>query len=71
MTPDEVSRRLAEVESHLAHLERQSDDLNSMVVAQGHEISRLVRLCNRLVETIQGAGGAEGVSNERPPHYLP
>ena len=41
MTPESLNSRLEQAEAALAHLERNFDELNSVVIAQGKTIARL------------------------------
>ena len=67
---NDLRQRLAAMESHLAHLERQYEQLNKVVIEQGKELagaqSRLHRLGLSL-ETIE----MERIksTNPKPPHY--
>lgn len=67
---NELLRRLEALESHLAHLERQYEQLNEVVIEQRKELglarSRLQRL-GQTVDTIE----LERIksTNPKPPHY--
>jgi uncharacterized coiled-coil protein SlyX len=71
MTAAEVERRRAQVESNVAHLERQVDALNSVVIEQGRELVRLRKTLEHLAATLLGGQAQDAPSNEKPPHYLP
>jgi len=65
-----LRQRLETVESHLAHLERQYEQLNEVVIAQGKELARAqtrLRGLGQTLETIE----LERIksTNPKPPHY--
>ena len=67
---DEDSARFTRLESHVAHLEHQVEELNGVVIEQGKVIERLrkqVQLHSRTLE----ASVVEQVkaNNPRPPHH--
>jgi uncharacterized coiled-coil protein SlyX len=66
----ESSERLERIESHLAHLERQYEELNQVVIEQARLIARLQKEAGKLSETI-GTMELERVraTNSKPPHY--
>jgi uncharacterized coiled-coil protein SlyX len=60
--------RLQRIEIHLAHLERQSEELNGVVIEQGKQISRLQTLVNQLTESVEQAEGDRiRATSARPP----
>lgn len=67
---DEDSTRLDKLETHVAHLEHQVDELNAVVVEQ-------VKLLERLKKEVQRQSGAMQTleleriqaNNQKPPHY--
>ncbi len=66
----ELRQRLEALESHLAHLERQYEQLNEVVIAQGKELARAqarLRGLGQTLETIE----LERIkaANPKPPHY--
>ncbi len=66
----ELRERLEALESHLAHLERQYEQLNEVVIAQGKELAKAqtrLRGLGQSLETIE----LERIksTNPRPPHY--
>ena len=66
----ELQKRLEQIESHLAHLERQYDDLNAVVIEQGKQIRKLQTVqqrTSRTVETIELE--RINATNAKPPHY--
>lgn len=67
---EDTSERFARLESHIAHLEHQVEELNGVVIDQGKVIERLrkqVQLHARTLETSQ----VEQVkaNNPKPPHH--
>ena len=67
---DEMAERLAKIESHAAHLERQYEELNQMVIEQGKTIKKILSAQQRIAETVETAEleRIKGV-NQKPPHY--
>ncbi len=66
----DLPQRLEKPESHLAHLERQYEQLNEVVIAQGKELAKAqtrLRGLGQSLETIE----LERIksTNPRPPHY--
>lgn len=72
MNLEETSARLEKTEAALSHLEKNYDDLNSVVIAQGKTIARLQKRLEDLSETLQSQD-TERVQphNQKPPHYSP
>jgi uncharacterized coiled-coil protein SlyX len=67
---DENSRRTEKLESNLAHLEHQVEQLNAVVIEQGKLLDRLkkeVLRQSRAMETLE----LERIqsNNQKPPHY--
>lgn len=69
------SERLVKIESHLAHLQRFTDQLNAVVTDQSSQLDVLRRTVSRLENQVkelrekpQAADGAEHFE-EKPPHY--
>ena len=72
MTPESMNTRLERAEAALAHLERNFDELNSVVIAQGKTIARLQRQLETLGETLRGQDlDRIQPHNQKPPHYAP
>ena len=64
-----VDDRLTEIERHMADLEKQVDDLNSVVIQQGKKIDRLEKDCRALRDSMD-ASLVKPLSEETPPpHY--
>ena len=66
----ESAERLEKIESHLAHLERQYEELNQVVIEQAKLLARLQKESAKASETI-GTIELERVraTNSKPPHY--
>jgi uncharacterized coiled-coil protein SlyX len=70
--PDELEQRVEKLESHLAHLERQYEQLNEVVIEQGRLLARAQKelgKTSRAVETIELERIKANV--QKPPHYGP
>lgn len=66
----ELSERLERLESHVAHLERQYEELNGVVIEQGAVIKKLQSAQQRIAESVETAELDRIKStNARPPHY--
>ncbi|HEU5071185.1 MAG TPA: SlyX family protein [Verrucomicrobiae bacterium] len=67
---DETAERFARLESHLAHLEHQVEQLNEVVIEQGKTLDRLVKqmqVQSRALETAELERAK--ANNPKPPHY--
>lgn len=67
---DEAAERFARLESHLAHLEHQVEQLNEVVIEQGKTIDRLVKqvqVQSRTLETVELERAK--ANNPKPPHH--
>ena len=67
---EDLSKRLDDIEAHIAHLEHQVEQLNEVVIAQGKLIDRLskeVQLQSSSMKTLE----LERIksNNPKPPHY--
>ncbi len=67
---EELSTRLGKIESHLAHLEHQVEQMNSIIMAQDKLLERLKKEVQRQssnMETLE----LERIkaNNSKPPHY--
>ena len=72
MSSDPMAERLARAEAAVAHVERQYDELNAVVVEQGRVIERLRRQVERLTETLQHQElDRIRSTSSKPPHYQP
>jgi uncharacterized coiled-coil protein SlyX len=67
---NDVAARLEKIESHLAHLERQYEELNQVVIEQARLLARLQKESAKVSETI-GTIEIERIraTNPKPPHY--
>ena len=61
------------LEEKIAHLERTTDELSSVIARQDTEIALLTRQVQLLLDAEAGRNRSEGAhifgGNERPPHY--
>lgn len=66
-----MAARLEKLETHVAHLERQFDELNGMVIDQGRELSRLRQQLQRVSASVEGIE-LERIkgNNAKPPHAV-
>jgi len=67
---DDISERFARLESHVAHLEHQVEELNGVVVEQAKIIERMrkqLQLQARTLETSQIEQAK--ANNPKPPHH--
>ena len=68
--PDENSQRINKLESHLAHLEHQVEQLNEVVIEQGKLLDRLKKETQRQSGILQALELERIRSNvQKPPHY--
>lgn len=72
MNSAELAARVEKLEASLAHLERNHDEVNDVVIAQGKLIARLQKRLEQLDTAFQ-AQDAERLGNapQKPPHYSP
>ena len=67
---DEHSRRTEKLESNLAHLEHQVEQLNAVVVEQGKLLERLKKEVQRQTRAMESLELERMQSNNtKPPHY--
>lgn len=67
---DENSQRIDKLESHLAHLEHQVEQLNEVVIEQGKLLNRLKKETQRQSAIMQTLELERIRSNvQKPPHY--
>ncbi len=67
---DENSRRMEKLESHLAHLEHQVEQLNGVIIEQGRLLDRLKKEVQRQSTAMQTMELERVKSNnQKPPHY--
>ncbi len=68
--PEETSQRMDRLESHLAHLEHQVEQLNGVVIEQGKLLDRLKKQVQRQSTAMQTLELERIKSNaQKPPHY--
>jgi uncharacterized coiled-coil protein SlyX len=66
----ELSERLQRLESHVAHLEHQYEELNQVIIEQSRVIKRLQNQQQRIAESVETAELDRIKStNAKPPHY--
>ena len=66
---DNTAERLTDIERHLADIEKQLDDLNSVVIRQGKQIDKLEKEYRTLRDSMD-ASLVKPLSEETPPpHY--
>ena len=69
---DPMAARVAKLEASHAHLERQCDELNGVVIAQGKLLARLQKRLEQLDTTMQSQELERARdTNQKPPHYAP
>lgn len=67
----ELEQRLARLEVHLAHVERQNEELNAVVVEQSRTITRLQAIVRQLSESVERSEiDRIRATNPRPPHSV-
>jgi SlyX protein len=67
---DEISDRIQKLEMHVAHLEHQIDQLDRVIIEQGHVIERLKKEAQRQAGTLEGMElDRIRANNSKPPHY--
>lgn len=65
-----AAERLARIESHLAHLERQYEELNGVVVEQARLLARLQKENFKVSNAVENMEMERiGANNAKPPHY--
>ena len=67
---ERTSERIERLETHIAHLEKQYEELNDVVVQQGRVLSRLQKEFAKTSDAVQNIE-LERVraNNQKPPHY--
>lgn len=65
-----LALRLEKIESALAHLDHQYEQLNEMVIAQDKLLARLQKVAERVDGALQALALEQTrAGNTRPPHY--
>ncbi|KAB2675635.1 MAG: SlyX family protein [Verrucomicrobia bacterium] len=70
MTLETAIERLARAEASVAHLERQYDELNEVVITQGKLLARIQKRLEQLGDSMESQE-LERIrsTNSKPPHY--
>ena len=67
---DDAPERLAQIEANLAHLERQVEELNEVVIEQGKLVEQLKKQVQRQSTTLESIElDRIKATNAKPPHY--
>lgn len=67
---DETSQRLQRLESNVAHLEHQVEQLNEVIIGQGKVIDLLRRQSHQQATTLESIELERiKATNPKPPHY--
>ena len=67
---EEIAVRLSRIESHLAHLEHQLDQMNGVIVAQDKLLERLKKEVQRQSTAMESLELERmKANNAKPPHY--
>lgn len=65
-----IAERFDKLEAHVAHLERQIDQLNEVAIAQSQEIDRLKKQLGRVSQSLDNSESERIKSvDAKPPHY--
>jgi uncharacterized coiled-coil protein SlyX len=65
-----MEERVQKLESHVAFLERQFEELNDVVIAQGKALARIQAELARASEALQAAEMERiRANNPKPPHF--
>lgn len=67
---DEIESRVEKLEVHVTELERQMEQLNEVIIAQGRAVEKAMTQLRRIVETVENQE-LERIkdTNPKPPHY--
>ena len=66
----QITSRLDRLESHLAHVEKQVEELNDVIIDQARTIKRLQTITERLRDSVETREIEQIKStNPKPPHY--
>ncbi len=70
MSEDELGEKLVRMESIIAHLEHQYEELNKVVMEQGKVLSKALSQQERIADTLREMRQDEIRGDDRkPPHY--
>ncbi|PTW62315.1 SlyX protein [Breoghania corrubedonensis] len=67
--PTDLETRIADLETHIAHQEKQIADLDTVVTRQSGEIEHLQRHLRALAGLVAELEEASEVPITKPPHY--
>lgn len=70
MTVEELQGHVEKLELHVAHLERQTDEMNSVLFEQSQHLARIQKILsamNSVIESVEKDRLSH--SREKPPHY--
>jgi uncharacterized coiled-coil protein SlyX len=66
----DLSERLRKIESHFAHLERQYEQLNKVVIEQGRSLARLQKESGKVSQAVENMELERiRATPSKPPHY--
>ena len=67
---DEIAERFARLESHVAHLEHQVEELNGVVIEQAKIIERMRKQLQVQARTLETSQIEQAkANNPKPPHH--
>lgn len=67
---DDMAARCSKIESHLAHLEHQVEQLNGVIIDQGKMLERLKKEVSRQTSAMESLELERIKANStKPPHY--
>jgi SlyX protein len=67
---EDVSGRLGQIESHVAHLEHQVEQMNTVIIEQGKLLERLKKEVQKVSGTMESLELERIKANvTKPPHY--
>ena len=67
---NDYAERIEKLEAHAAHLERQIDQLNEVIIQQSQELDRLKKQVGRVSQSLESAELDRIKSvDPKPPHY--
>ena len=70
MSGDDTLERLAKAETSVAHLEKQYDELNSVLIAQSKLLALVQKRLEQLGESMESQELERiRATNSKPPHY--
>ena len=72
MNEDKISERLNNVETALAHLQKDFDALNEAILLHSHRFDKIQGRLDQMAEQIQESKTTESTADpvdEKPPHY--